>query len=216
VCLWAPIGVPDARWCPKERPLGYVNRKPGPAPWGLPPPGPASAPLGGRAWPRALPRQREGGLPGGGVGDYGAVNALAESADGRMPAGSGSPGGWAGLEGHTPAAPGLKGGRGPAYRTSHGGHGLSVAARPGRTGPATAVPRPKWGAAPGEAPGTAPAKQGRVWWFVVARTARRPAVGIRGEKPRARSPLYKTRVRPPAAQPPGPTGPGAFFLSAAS
>jgi hypothetical protein len=104
------------------------------------------------------------------------------------------------------------GGRGPAYRTSHGGHGLSVAARPGRTGSATAVPRPTWGAAPGGTPGTAPAKQGQVWWFVVARTTRRLAVGIRGEKPRARSPLYKTWVRPPAAQPPGPTGPGAFFL----
>jgi len=55
VCLRAPIGVPDARWCPKERPLGYVNRKPGPAPWGLPPPGPASVPPRGRAWASGSP-----------------------------------------------------------------------------------------------------------------------------------------------------------------
>jgi hypothetical protein len=71
-----------------------------------------------------------------------------------MPAGSGSPGGRAGLEGLTPAAPGLMGGRGPAYRTSHGGHGLSVAAGSGlldqpRRSPAAqgshGVPQADWG-----------------------------------------------------------------------
>ena len=81
----APVGVPVARRCRGGRHLVYAGRKPGPAPWGLPPSGPASAPTGGRAWPRALPRQREKGLPGRGVSESAGRGAPKE---GRGPKGS--------------------------------------------------------------------------------------------------------------------------------
>jgi hypothetical protein len=60
------------------------GRKPGPAPWGLPPPGPALAPAGGRAWASGSP-PREGGLPGRGVSEYAGRGAPKE---GRGPKGS--------------------------------------------------------------------------------------------------------------------------------
>jgi hypothetical protein len=88
----APVGVPAARRCRGGRHLVYAGRKPGPAPWGLPPSGPASAPTGGRAWPRALPRQREGGLPGRGVSESAGRGAPKEKANGE---GHGSAG-WGG------------------------------------------------------------------------------------------------------------------------
>jgi hypothetical protein len=145
VCLRAPIGVPDARWCPKERPLGYVNRKPGPAPWSSTP-GPASAPTGGRAWPRALPRHREGGLPGRGVSESAGREAPKEWRRPRIRGvGRGLP---AGIPEAQPAAPGLKGGsvatKGPQPRRPRpicGGVTRptgSATVRPGHTGPATA------------------------------------------------------------------------------
>jgi hypothetical protein len=60
------------------------GRKPGPAPWGLPPPGPASVPPRGRAWASgSLPR--EGGLPGRGVSASAGRGAPKE---GRGPKGS--------------------------------------------------------------------------------------------------------------------------------
>jgi hypothetical protein len=58
--------------------------KPGPAYPGFPAQG-ASAPLGGRAWPWALPRQREKGLPGRGVSESAGRGAPKE---GRGPKGS--------------------------------------------------------------------------------------------------------------------------------
>jgi hypothetical protein len=155
VCLWAPIGVPDARWCPKERPLGYVNRKPGPAPWGLPPPGPASAPLGGRAWPRALPRQREGGLPGRGVSE-----SVGRGAPKEGPGPKGSTG-----EGTPRRDPG-----GPAGRSRPngrvGGHQTATAtaatAHSWRRGPAAqGQPRPSPGPNGARRPGASPGRPRR-------------------------------------------------------
>ena len=111
------------------------GRKPGPAPWGLPPSGPASAPTGGRAWPRALPRQREGGLPGRGVSASAGRGAPKEGRGPKGSTGEGTPrrdpGGPAGrsrpngrVGGHqtatATAATAYLWRRGPAYRTSHG------------------------------------------------------------------------------------------------
>jgi hypothetical protein len=103
----APVGVPAARRCRGGRHLVYAGRKPGPAPWGLPPSGPASAPLGGRAWPRALPRQREGGLPGEGSRNPRGVKLRKNGEGQKDPRGRGLP---AGIPEAQPAAPGLMGG----------------------------------------------------------------------------------------------------------
>jgi len=73
-----PGGVVEGRH------LGNEGRKPGPAPWGLPPPGPALAPAGGRAWASGSP-PREGGLPGRGVSASAGRGAPKE---GRGPKGS--------------------------------------------------------------------------------------------------------------------------------
>ena len=103
---------------------------------------------------------RERGLPGRGViGICGAWSSEGRARAKRVHGGGDSP---PGSRRPSRPLPASREGRWPPNGHSHGGHGLSVAARPGRTGPATAVPRPRWGAAPGEAPGTAPAKQGRV------------------------------------------------------
>ena len=147
-----PGGVVEGRHPSNE------GRKPGPAPWGLPPPGPASVPPRGRAWPRALPRQREGGLPGRGVSESTGRGAPKE---GRRPKGSTGegtprrdPGGPAGCSrpqgrvgGHqtatATAATAYLWRRGPAYWTSH------------------SLPQAgKWGAVPGEVPGTATGETG--------------------------------------------------------
>ena len=93
----------------------------------------------GGGGPRALPHGKWAS-PEGEFGEHRAVNALGISGRPRGPAvredGLAS-------RGHTPAAPGLMGGRGPAYWTSH--------SRP-QAG--------KWGAVPGEAPGTATGETG--------------------------------------------------------
>jgi hypothetical protein len=73
-----PGGVVEGRHPSNE------GRKPGPAPWGLPPPGPALAPAGGRAWASGSP-PREGGLPGRGVSESAGRGAPKE---GRGPKGS--------------------------------------------------------------------------------------------------------------------------------
>ncbi len=112
----------------------------------------------GRAWPRALPRQREGGLPGRGVSESAGRGAPKE---GRGPKGSTG-------EGTPRRDPG-----GPAGRSRPngrvGGHQSATAtaatAHSWRRGPAywTSHSRPqagKWGAVPGEAPGTATGETG--------------------------------------------------------
>ena len=155
----APVGVPAARRCRGGRHLSNEGRKPGPAPWGLPPPGPASVPPRGRAWPRALPRQREGGLPGRGVSESPGREAPKEW---RRPKGSTG-------EGTPRRDPG-----GPAGRSrpkwEGGGHQTATAtaatAYLWRRGPATqGQPRPSPGPdgarCPGKPPGRPPAKQGR-------------------------------------------------------
>jgi hypothetical protein len=148
-----PGGVAEGRHPSNE------GRKPGPVPWGLPPSGPASAPTGGRAWPQALPRQREGGLPGRGVSESAGREAPKE---GRGPKGSTG-------EGTPRRDPG-----GPAGRSRPQGRARSGlldqprwprpirggAARPHRVSHSRPQAR-KWGAVPGGTPGATPAKQGR-------------------------------------------------------
>jgi hypothetical protein len=153
VCLWAPIGVPDARWCPKERPLGYVNRKPGPAPWGLPPSGPASVPTRGRARLGLSPTGRRPPRKGRDIGSHtgreapkewrrpkGSTGEGTPRRDPGGPAGRSRPQGraWSGLQDQPRRPRPICGGAVRPDGTSHG------AARP--TGSATAPPRPKLGA----------------------------------------------------------------------
>jgi len=83
-----------------------------------------------------------------------------------MPAGSGSPGGRAGLEGLTPAAPGLKGGWWLPKGHSHGGHGLSVAARSGL------LDQPRRGPAYLGQPRRSPGQLGATWPAVAERRKR--------------------------------------------
>ncbi len=101
--------------------------------------------------------------------------------------------------------------RGPAYRTSHGrpqaqmGRGARGSPRdgPGETGAGLRSPTASCGRSRGRRPNGS-AVPLAVWirgeWSL-GFGARSP----RGEKP-------PSWVRPPAAQPPGPTGPGALFL----
>jgi len=151
-----PGGVVEGRHPSNE------GRKPGPAPWGLPPPGPASVPPRGRAWPRALPRQREGGLPGRGVsestgrgapkegrGPKGSTGEGTPRRDPGSPAGRSRPNGRVG--GHqrvtATAATAYLWRRGPAHWTSHGAarpHGASHGT-PGRLLGPHYQPRPKGG-----------------------------------------------------------------------
>jgi len=127
-------------------------------PWEIPLPGGLGT-LGGRAWTWALPRQREGGLPGRGVSESAGRGAPKQ---GRGPKGSTG-------EGTPRRDPG-----GPAGRSRPNGRVVATkrpqprrprpicggAVRP--TGPATAVPRLGNGArCPGKPPGQLPAKQGR-------------------------------------------------------
>jgi hypothetical protein len=156
----------------------------------------ASAPLGGGPGLGPFPDNGKKASPEGEYRNLRGVEPRRKGEGQKGPRGRGLP---AGIPEAQPAAPGFKGGRGPAYRTSHGGHGLSVAARPGRTGSATAVPRPKWGAAPGGFPGTAPAKQGR---SPTASCERSRGGGQRG--PRALRPLGPNRgEKPPLGLPTG-------------
>jgi hypothetical protein len=112
--------------------------KPGPAYPGFPAQG-ASAPTGGRAWPRALPHGKEAS-PEGECRNLRGVELRRKGQGQKGPRGRGLP---AGIPEAQPAAPGLMGGRGPAYWTSH--------SRP-QAG--------KWGAVPGEVPGTATGETG--------------------------------------------------------
>ena len=197
--------------------LSHQGRKPGPVPWGLPPSGPALAPAGGRALSlEALPRRREGGLPGRGVSESAGRGAPKE---GRRPrihgVGRELP---AGIPEAQPAAPGLMGGwvatKGPQPRRPRPICGGAVrptgpaTARPGHTGPATAFPGPNGARVPGGTSGTTPAKQG--WSRGGQRAARRPLAvrTIRGEKPPLGSPTGGPTPRPHRA--------GVVFLSAAS
>jgi hypothetical protein len=106
VCLRAPIGVPDARWCPKERPLGYVNRKPGPVL------GASTLRAGlGANWGEGLPRlSPDNGKEASPEGEYRNLRGveLRKNGEGQKgPRGRGLP---AGIPEAQPAAPGLMGG----------------------------------------------------------------------------------------------------------
>jgi hypothetical protein len=87
--------------------------------------------LGG-GLPRLSPDKREGGLPGTGrgVSESAGRGAAKEKGEGQKdPRGRELP---AGIPEAQPAAPGLMGGWWSPKGHSHGGHGLSVAARSGR------------------------------------------------------------------------------------
>ena len=177
--------------------------------------------LGGRAWPWALPRQREKGLPGEGSRNLRGVKLRRKGEGQKGPRGRGLP---AGIPEAQPAAPGLSG--------RVGGHQTATAtaatAYLWRRGPATqGQPRPSPGPHGARRPGKPPGRPRRNR----GGAPRPPAGGVGGggrRGPRALRPLGPSGarsprgekppswVRPPAAQPPGPTGPGVFFLSVAS
>ncbi len=95
-----PGGVVEGRHPSNE------GRKPGPVPWGLPPSGPALAPAGGRAWPRALPHGKEAS-PEGEYRNLRGVEPRRKGEGQKDPRGRGLP---AGIPEAQPAAPGLMGG----------------------------------------------------------------------------------------------------------
>jgi hypothetical protein len=131
-----PGGVVEGRH------LGNEGRKPGPVPWGLPPPGPASVPPRGRAWASGSPPTAGRRPPRkGSVGISGAWSPERMARAKRVHGGGDSP-------------PGSRRPSRPLPASREG------AVRP--TGPATAVPRLGNGArCPGKPPGRPPAKQGR-------------------------------------------------------
>jgi hypothetical protein len=123
--------------------------KPGPAYPGFPAQG-ASAPTRGRAWPRALPHGKEASPEGGIYRKLRGVKLRRNGEGQKDPRGRGLP---AGIPEAQPAAPGLMGGWWPPNGHSHGGHGLSVAARSGRLDQPRPSPGPHGARRPGKPPG---------------------------------------------------------------
>jgi hypothetical protein len=185
--------------------------KPGPAYPGFPAQG-ASAPLGGRAWPRALPRQREGGLPGEGSRNLRGVELRRK----RPTAKATDPRGGEGTPRRDPGGP--AGRSRPNGRV--GGHQTATAtaatAYLWRRGPAAqGQPRPSPGPHGARRPGGPPGRprrnrggSGGLWW-----------PGRRGAWPLglgARSPGREARSTKPGSahrrpNPPAPPGRGPSF-----
>jgi len=129
-----PGGVVEGRY------LSHQGRKPGSAPWGLPPSGPALAPAGERALSlEALPHGKEASPEG----EYRNLRGVELRRKGE---GHGSTG-WGGnsppgFRRPSQPLPASREGGWPPKGHSHGSHGLSVAAQSGpldqpRRGPAT-------------------------------------------------------------------------------